>query len=531
MVANFGELRPNHFHMGLDCRTDQKQNIPVLAAADGYIAKVKIEPYGFGRCIYINHPSGQTTVYAHLNDFVPELEKYITDEQYRLKSWGVFLDIPARLFPVKKGQPIAFSGNTGGSQGPHLHFEIRETKTDKVLNPLLFEFPLPDDVAPDIYKLAVYDRSISTYDQTPQLYPVKKVNGVYMLTTPLLKLNADKVSFGITTFDRSTGSVNKNGVFEAWLYDNESPVVNFRLDSMSYDETRYLNAHIDYRTRSGGGAFIQHLSMLPGYTNGIYHPISGDGVISLIDDSTHLIKIEVMDTDGNCTALVFGIRRDMLQQKKIALPSPGQQKVFYPAMVNVFENNQIEFYLPEKCLYDSFLFQYQEMATTTGYPIYRLHNNTVPLHIRFPLKIKANVPTELKDKVVIARTWNGSSDFVKATPVTIFGEDWYLASFRAFGNFQVQVDTIPPSIVPVGFKDRMNCAKLSRLAFSVSDNTEEVKKFSATLDGQWLRFTNDKGRTFVYRFDDRCAPGEHELIITAEDQVGNKTEKIYHFTR
>ena len=135
LAANFGELRPNHFHMGLDCKTDQKENLPIYAAADGYIAKVKIEPYGFGRAIYINHPNGLTTLYAHLNDFYPELERYVTEQQYKLKQWKVFLDLPANLFKVNRGDYIAASGNTGGSQGPHLHFEIRDTRTDKVLNP------------------------------------------------------------------------------------------------------------------------------------------------------------------------------------------------------------------------------------------------------------------------------------------------------------------------------------------------------------------------------------------------------------
>ena len=130
LAANFGELRPNHYHMGLDCKTDQKENVTVVAAADGYITKVKIEPYGFGRCIYINHPNGFTTLYAHLNDFYPALEKYITEQQYKLQSWKVFIDIPADLFTVKKGQFIAYSGNTGGSQGPHTHFEIRNTETE-----------------------------------------------------------------------------------------------------------------------------------------------------------------------------------------------------------------------------------------------------------------------------------------------------------------------------------------------------------------------------------------------------------------
>lgn len=531
LAANFGELRPNHFHMGLDCRTDQQQNIPVLAAADGYVARVKIEPYGFGRCIYINHPSGHTTVYAHLNDFIPELEKYVTAEQYRLKSWAVFIDIPPHLFPVKKGQQIAFSGNTGGSQGPHLHFEIRDTKSDKVLNPSQFDFPIPDDVAPDIYKLAVYDRSISTYEQTPQLYPLKKVNGVYIPATLLLSINTGKVSFGIISSDRSTGSANKNGIFEARLFDNDNEVISFRMDSISYDETRYLNAHIDYRLRNNRGPYVQHLSRLPGYTNGIYQPVSGDGVIRLVDSSEHWFRIEVLDAGGNKSVLSFGIKRNTNQAKITNPPSPYHQKNFYPGMINVFENDKISFYLPEKCLYDSFRFQYQEMATVSGYPVYRIHNNSVPLQVAFPIKIKATIPESLKNKVVISRTWNGKSDFQKAASIGFFGESWYLARFREFGYFQVMVDTIPPVINAVGFKEGMNCSRQKRLVFTVSDNTEELKKFTATLDGKWIRFSNDKGRSFVYPFDEQCTPGTHELILSVEDQVGNRTEKIYHFTR
>ena len=247
LAANFGELRPNHYHMGLDCKTDQKENVAVYAAAAGYIAKVKIEPYGFGRAIYINHPNGLTTLYAHLNDFNPALEKYITEQQYKLKSWKVFLDIPSSLFPVTKGQFIANSGNTGGSQGPHLHFEIRDTKTDKVLNPLLFGFPITDNKAPDILRLAVYDRCISVYEQSPKFYTITRVNGGYTTNPPLIKANTDKMSFAISAFDTYTGSTNKNGIFEADLFDNEKAIIGFQMDSISYDETRYLNAHIDYK--------------------------------------------------------------------------------------------------------------------------------------------------------------------------------------------------------------------------------------------------------------------------------------------
>jgi murein DD-endopeptidase MepM/ murein hydrolase activator NlpD len=522
LAANFGELRPNHYHMGFDCKTDQRQNVQVLAAADGYIAKVKIEPYGFGRAIYINHPNGLTTLYAHLNDFNPALEQYIKEQQYKLKSWKVFLDIPASLFPVHKGDFIAYSGNTGGSQGPHLHFEIRDTKTDKVLNPSLFGFPIPDNVPPVIQRLALYNRNISTYEQSPKIYVVKKIKGEYITAPAVIICNTNKLSFAISTFDTYTGSSNKNGIYEAVLYDNDTPVSGFQIDSISYDETRYVNAHIDHKLRGSGGPFAEHLSRLPGYTNSIYKSTGTDGVITLDDDAVHAIKIIVKDAEGNASTLSFSIQRGAVAAENTVAV---KQKDFLPGYVNVFENSSISFYLPENALYDSIRFRYNETAAAGGYAIYQLHSTTVPVHGYFPVKIKAASP--LPGKMVMHRFGNGRDDYAKAE----FEKGWYKASFREFGSFQLLIDTIPPLINPMGFKEGMNCAKLNRLAFVITDNTEEIKRFTATLDGNWLRFSNDKGRTFIYLFDEMCQPGEHELKIIAEDQVGNVTEKSYHFIR
>src|ERR1700743_506582 len=165
LAANFGELRPNHYHMGLDIRTQHRENLPVFAAADGYVTRIEIEPAGFGQAIYIRHPNGYTTVYGHLNRFFPALEAYVRAQQYRQQSWEVNLRIPEGLFPVKKGQFIALSGSTGGSQGPHLHFEIRRTAGDINLNPLLFGLPVPDRTPPTLVRLAWYDRTSSIYEQ------------------------------------------------------------------------------------------------------------------------------------------------------------------------------------------------------------------------------------------------------------------------------------------------------------------------------------------------------------------------------
>ena len=527
IAANFGELRPNHYHMGLDCRTDAKENQPVYAAAEGYVARVKVEPSGFGQCIYINHPNGLTTLYAHLNAFYPALEKYVKEQQYSLQSWKVFLDIPANLFPVAQGQFIALSGNTGGSQGPHVHFEIRDTKTDKVLNPLLFNMPIADNKPPDILRLAVYDRRFSVYEQSPRFYPLKKINGVYTTIPALLILNTDKVSFAITAFDSYTGSSNRNGIYEASLYEDELPIAGFQIDSISYDETRDVNAHIDYRLRSGGGPFVQHLSRLPGYTQGIYKEVNGNGALVLTDDSIHHIRIEVKDAQNNTSQLKFDIQ-SRYANKHAGVDSSiyFNSKEFHPGFINIFENNDIRFFLGENQLYDSLRFTFSQVGNKQD-AIFLLRNGNTPVHGYFGVSIKGYCAESLSGKMVIERVYGSRQDFVKAAK----NNEWYTAAFRELGSFRLLVDTVPPSIRPVGFRDGMNCGKLGRIAFGVSDNTELIRLFKATLDGQWLRFSNDKGRIFIYKFDEHCTPGEHELKIYVEDQVGNSTERIYHFTR
>jgi len=539
LAANFGELRPNHYHMGLDCKTDQKQNARVVAAADGYIAHIRIEPSGFGRSIYINHPNGLTTLYGHLNDFFPELEKYVKEQQYKMESWLVFLDIPPDLFPVKQGQFIAFSGNTGGSQGPHLHFEIRDTKTDKVFNPSLFGFPIPDNVPPTLIRLAVYDRRISTYSQTPKLYVLKKINarlndavgqGKYIPASPIIITNTDRVSFGISAVDKYTGSYNPNGIYEAVLYNDDEPVVGFQLDNISYDETRYLNAHIDHKLRAAGGPFVEHLSRLPGYPEGVYKDFSGDGIINLEDDSVHQIKAEVKDAYDNISLLQFSIKRGYINENKYNQDLSEQK--FSPGFVNVFEREDIQVILGEKDLYDSINFIYAKKTSITPQAVSALHivhTALVPVHGYYTIRLKTDRSLQNidDDKIIMQRTWGSKMDVVKPNKE---GE-WFTGKFREFGNFQLLVDNVPPVISPVGIRDNANLSRSSQIIFTVTDNMKEIKNFRAELDGKWLRFTNDKGRSFIYKFDEMCLPGNHELKVSVEDEAGNVATKIFHFVR
>ncbi|MFM2359119.1 MAG: hypothetical protein RLY16_1112, partial [Bacteroidota bacterium] len=199
---------------------------------------------------------------------------------------------------------------------------------------------------------------------------------------------------------------------------------------------------------------------------------------------------------------------------------------FKPGYVNVFENADIRCYLPEQHIYDSVHFNVKNINPIHGGKAFLLLDGYVPIHTYYPIRIRyPNAPNP--DRMVMHRWWGGKNDFAKAEKEN----DWYKASFKALGNVELFCDQTPPTIAAIGFKEGMNASKLGRLVFVIRDLTDELRNFRAELDGKWLRFSNDKGKTFIYQFDEHCSPGEHTLKIYVEDVAGNATEKIYHFKR
>ncbi len=533
LAANFGELRPDHWHMGLDIRTDQKENLPVYAAADGYIAHIGVRPESFGRFIIINHPNGLSTLYAHLNDFYPALEQYVTEEQYRKESWAIELDFTKEQFPVTKGAFIAYSGNTGGSQGPHLHFEIFDTRTEKRFNPLLFGFPIEDNVPPSLVKLAMYDRNRSVYDQTAQFFSLKNTDSGYIIPRiSVIKTGAEKISFAIQAYDRMSGSNNPNGIYSSKLYLDDEPQVAFTLDSISYTETVYVNAQIDYSLRYNGGAFFQHLSQLPGDDGPVYKKIKGNGIITLADTNIHAVSIDVKDENGNTSQLNFFIQRDDSSGHGIGNYSRGDVDPFVPGKVNVLEKPGFEMYLDKTCLYDTVHPVYFRNNTFSSFAVSALHQVNdagIPLHDDAIVRIKPDkiIPEDWQDKLVIRRSDRRGNSVHKA----IWEEQWLSSKFGELGTFQVLADTIAPQLNELGKGDTVDLSPATRIIFLPIDNFGVIKKFRDELDGRWVRFTNDKGSYWIYIFDDRCPYGVHELKVTVGDLVGNMTTRDWWFKR
>ena len=528
LAANFGELRPDHFHMGLDIRTEKRENLPVYAAAEGYIARIRIEPFGFGQAIYINHPNGYTTLYAHLNGFVPALATYIKKQQYKMESWKLALDIPRGLFPVKKGDLIAYSGNTGGSQGPHLHFEIRRTTEDTNLNPMLFGLPIRDKTAPVIVLFAVYDRTKSIYEQTPKILRVHNASGGYSVPGGIIMVNSPRVGFAISAFDTQSGSSNPNGIYEAILYENGRPVIGFQMDNISYGNTKNINAHIDYKTRANGGPYLQQLFCFQDCQHFIYHTFQGNGNIDVSDGLVHSFKIEVKDAYGNLSQLKY--RLQYLAAPGYNLDFPG--KVFYPMMLDGFETDDCSFYIGEKTLYDSAHISYSKSVSSEPHVLSLVHhigNATIPLQDSFLVRIKPNslLAVDSFDKIVMQRITGDNFEVQKPK----WQGGWASARFQDFGNFQLVLDEEAPIIIPVGISEGANLGKSFKIAFIIKDNLHYFKNFRAELDGKWLLFTNDKGKLFTYKSDEKCPPGSHELKVGVEDEAGNRTIKIYHFNR
>ncbi len=527
LAANFGELRPNHFHMGLDIRTQSRENLPVYAPADGYIAHIKIEKYGYGRAIYIKHPAGYTTVYGHLNSFFPALEKYLKDKQYIDEQWEQDFDLPENLFPVKKGQFIAYSGNTGGSAGPHLHFEIRDTKTGNNYNPLLFGFNVPDHIAPIIYGLYWYDRRYSVYTAQPQPIALVKKNGIFTSTVPVVKTGSPMITLGLRMEDMNNVSSFKFGVYHAAMFVDGVLKFEFKINNFSYDSTRYVNACMDYsrwmKTKQG----IQYLSILPGNKLNIFTPTGSDGVLRLNDSSIHDIRIELSDEKNNTTVIAFKLQYVLALGKDYSIPGNAIVcDVHEPNNIST-ANSKIAF--DENAFYDALPLVVDETPATTSKqvsPTIHVGDYTIPVQDYYSIAIKpTNNSNAIKDKIVMELK-SGTSTKVIAGQ---WKDGWLTGIFNKLGDVRLLLDTIAPKTITVGWHNG-SVIKSKTLTLKCTDDVGDVETFKALLDGQWLMFAK-KNDYFIYTFDEHCKPGKHELTIIATDAANNTSMQTFNFIK
>lgn len=520
IVGNFGECRPNHFHSGVDIRTGGKENQIVRSTADGYVSRVNIGAGEFGNAIYITH-GAYTTLYAHLNKFYPELENYIKAQQYKKKNWNMDILFLPHQFPVRKGAFIAWSGNTGSSEGPHLHFEIRDSKTEAPLNGLLF-FNWKDNKAPLLKKLAMYDGTKSIYEQSPILMPIFNSK----LSRENIIVHSDKVFFGIVGNDFMEIATGTLGIFEMNMYVDDKPFFAWQMDNISYDITRYMNALADYKTKKKNGPWIQLCRKLPNDKLPIYKDFSNtNGVLDLPTGTSKNIRIEVYDIRYNKSSLSFTIKSDKPASKVMG------NNEFIAGNKNTFQSDYMSFVLAPEQLYDNVHFTSSIKPSTSEYShIYQVHTPEVPLHTYFDILFvpKSTIPISLKDKIAVVRYPYGTETAKKGIAATLINGK-VKATIWEFGKYEIVIDQKAP-IVTSTIKNNDVVTKLSSLNFVTKDETTSVKKVEAFVDGQWLRMVQ-KGNHYYYEMDDHFPLGTHQLTVSAYDENNNIQKISYTLTR
>lgn len=525
LVGNFGECRPNHFHSGIDIRTESKENYPVFAIADGFVSKIKIEAGGFGNAIYITHANGYTSLYAHLNKFYPALEQFVREKQYASKSWDQEFYLFPHQFPIRQGMQIAWSGNTGSSQGPHLHLEIRDAKTEAPLNGLLFFNSIQDNLPPVIKEIALYNGEQSIYEQKPKLVKVTKTANGYSIPS-LLQLNSSKAFLGIHGDDYMKIATGTLGIYEMRLYVDDKPFFAWQMDNISYDITRYMNALADYKTKKNNGPWIQLCRKLPNDKLPVYKSFTAsDGVIDLSDGLVKKIRIEVYDTRYNKSSLEFN-----LQGNSSSVPLPCQNKLTNGKEQH-FKNGYIEFTLPADALYDDICFRTSIKPNESAYShTYSVHEAYVPLHSYFSLWLqpKSSIPTTLKDKIAVIRLPMANETSKKGKAATL-DKGRVMVSVRDFGDYAIVIDQQAP-IITSTLKNQRSISQAKSISFQVKEETTSILSCIAEVDGQWLRLVQ-KGSTFTYELDSYFPKGTHNLVIKALDENHNLATKTFQLTR
>ena len=515
LSGTFGELRGNHFHAGIDFKTKGVEGQKIYAIADGYISRIKVSSYGYGKALYINHPNGQTSVYAHLKEFSEKIDTIVKKEHYKREKFEINVFPKANSINVKQGEIIALSGNSGSSQGAHLHFEIRDTKTEHPLDPLDFGFKVIDNISPILKELKVFDLNNNKLSKT---YKIKKIKDNCSVGDTIY--SNEKTGFGIFTYDQSNDAYNKNGVNAIKLFLDSNLIYHFELDKLDFSKNKYINAHIDYEEKVLSKRKFHKCYRLPHNPLKNYKTILNSGYINLEDNRTYQIKFEVFDSYKNKSELSFFLKKAKIDYKDTSEVTNEIVRKFSWYNENNFSNNNFKISINKNYLYESIDFKYLEKDSLEGVygKIHQCHYEIVPLHKSAKISIRASVPRNLREKVYIAK--------IKGEKFRYFGNKWennfLTAKISEFGDFAIAADTILPKITGVNIYPGKEIKKQQTIKCLIEDKESGIKKYNASINNKWILMEYDHKRKLLeYDFNEIIQKGENIFNLEVEDMLGN----------
>jgi murein DD-endopeptidase MepM/ murein hydrolase activator NlpD len=519
LSGNFGELRPNHFHAGFDYKTQKKEGLNVFASADGYVSRIKISTFGYGKAIYITHPNGYTTVYGHLKSLNSTIESYLKINQYKEKSYEIDLYLKPNQLLIQKGKIIGLSGNTGGSDGPHLHFEIRDSQTEKIINPLFFGFDaeIKDTQKPVITNVLVYpvdDNTIINRSKNPFMVNLMlQKDGSYYCDKILAN---GKIGFGINTYDLSDLSWDRNGIYKAETFLNGKSIFGFQFDSYAFDEMRYINALIDYSRYKIMGQRVQKLFMKTPFPLSIIKPYDNNGIINVTQNTNQICRIEVSDFNNNKTTITIPIENSL----EPAIDTLKIKKTKYFIKTNKeynFEKGNWTFYIPKNTFYDDFYLNFDEKANAL-----LLDNENIPVHSNFVISILDSISSQKDKEKMFIGSIQDNKTFYNYTKLK---ENTFTSYTKNWGKFILMKDTIPPTIKINKKIDGKWISDKKTIEFTINDELSGIKTYDGYLNGNWILFEYDyKSKKMFHNFDDGIvAEGKNDLKVVVTDNVGNST--------
>lgn len=526
--GTYGELRPNHFHNGIDLKIDRSLNTNyVVAVMEGIVRRINVAPDGYGNLLILDHPNGFSSLYAHLDRFSADIQEIVRNYQSINQTFEVNLD--SLNIPVSQGQVIGVIGNSGASNGPHLHFEIFNTATNHSYNPLLFGIKTIDTTPPVFQKLKIIGLDDEYNQLNNKTYNLKKIkNDSYALTVDTLYYGADQVGFDIMGYDIVSGTTNHNGIYKLSMKVDSIPVFAFTMNNLNQNLNSHYKAHIDQKEYLNTGKIYHRLFKLPGNELDIYDISSENSKIRIDTAKVRLIEIIAEDFDGNISKLKFHIKRDTItlkvnkpkfnyqieSEKKYEITDPDLKLKF--AENSFFKKTYLNLTKPDSSLYSAQI---------------KIDINNEAFKNPADFYIKPLITDKYADKLCIVKI-NGSK---KKNIGGIMIDGYMYAKISEEGTFVLLPDTIAPTLKALNFSTNMK--KKDRFIFSVTDNfssglTVPHLKASGFIDDQWVLFEYDKKyRSLVYKFDKNLKPGKHSLKLIVEDTRGNKTEFLKDFIR
>ena len=523
LSASFAELRADHFHTGLDYRTGGVQGKDVLAVDEGFVYRIAVSPTGFGKALYVRHPSGLSSVYAHLRSFRPDIEEYVLQSQYNRKSFSVSLFPQRNQFRVTRGEVIAASGNSGGSSGPHLHFELRDSATEDPVNPLNYDgLEVSDRMRPVIDRVILYPLSHRSAlngnrnSLTLRTVPSDGSYGVSAATVPVLY---GDTGIGIKCWDTFDNSSNRCGVYSIELLADGLKVFSFTADRFSYSETRYINAHIDYAARISSNEYIHRLYIQPGDRLSMYDGHVGRGVLSFNDDAEHEIRIIVTDTHRNKSWVTFRVKA--VSKPPLPPSEPECSKVLPWGRAADFSADGIRIHFPAGALYDTLWFSHRTKKSGYLSPIHTVHYETVALHDRIRLSVRPDtVIPGMEEKLCLAQINNkGSASYAGGS----FRYGFVSGEVNRLGDYAVTVDTVAPE-ARFSFTKGANLTGRSQFTATIRDEFSGIRNYEMLVDGEWILAEYDAKNNLLTCRPDKSKMNQntiHDIELRVTDNRGN----------